>query len=103
MLVASPYFEHTIAPMGEKLRDPLAEELVGPGKMFETESIVLAGRPCEVFRGAPRTLSDIYSKAQALGERPMVVDGELCLTYAQVFARAARLAHHLKDRFGIAS
>jgi long-chain acyl-CoA synthetase len=90
------------ADMRENIRDPLAGELIGPGKLFETERIEVAGRLVEVFKGAPRTLAQIYGQAQALGDRPMVVHGALCLSYGEIFARAAALSRRLRREFGIA-
>jgi acyl-CoA synthetase (AMP-forming)/AMP-acid ligase II len=82
-------------------RDPLADRLVGPGKAFEIEEMLVAGVPQQVFKGAPRTLAEIYRGAAALGPRPMVVHGEVRLSYAEVFARAAPLAQALRQRFGV--
>ncbi len=82
-------------------KDPLVAELIGPGKLFETETVTVAGLPRQVFRGSPRTLAEIYKAAQALGDKPMVVHGDLRLSYDEVFARAARLAERLRDEFGL--
>jgi len=87
--------------MRENTRDPLAGELIGPGRLFETELVLVAGRPMEVFKGAPRTLAQIFEQAQALGDRPMVVHGDLRLSYAGVFASASRLCERLKHEFGV--
>ncbi len=83
------------------IRDPLAGELIGPGKRFETETILVAGRPMQVFKGAPRTLAGIFEQAQALGNRPMVKHDGAALSYSEVFARSARLTCLLKEQFGV--
>jgi long-chain acyl-CoA synthetase len=88
--------------MSDNLRDPLAGELIGPGRLFETERVPVAGRSMEVFKGAPRTLAQIFEQAQALGDRPMVVHGDLRLGYGDVFASAARLCERLQHEFGVA-
>ncbi len=83
------------------MKDPLVDELIGKGRQFELETVEVAGRPRQVFRGAPRTLAEIFGTAQALGGRPMVVDGEVCLSYGEVFARAARLKDRLTHEYRI--
>ena len=50
--------------MQENVRDPLVERLLGPGKPFELEDAVHFGRKVQVFRGAPRTVNDIYRKGE---------------------------------------
>jgi long-chain acyl-CoA synthetase len=83
------------------LRDPLVERLIGPGLPFELEPAEIAGQAHEVFKGAPRNLAGLYRQAMAFGEREMVVQGEVRLTYAEVFARAGALAKALQERFGV--
>jgi len=84
------------------LRDPLVERLIGPGKPFELEVVDVGGIPQEVFKGAPRTLVDIYEQAAAFGTRTLAVHNDVRLTYAEVLARAAALAGALSSRFGVA-
>lgn len=92
----------TVPPKAEQNpRDPLVKELIGPGKLFETETVLVAGVPQQVFRGAPRTLAEIYRAAEALTERPMIAHCDTCLTYAEVFSRASRLARRLTHEFRI--
>ncbi|HEX8055704.1 MAG TPA: AMP-binding protein [Novosphingobium sp.] len=83
------------------LRDPLTERLIGPGKTFEIEQVKIGGVPQQVFSHAPRTLAAIYRKAAALGTRPMIVAGDVRLSYAETFARAAALSHALRGRFQV--
>jgi acyl-CoA synthetase (AMP-forming)/AMP-acid ligase II len=54
-----------------------------------------------VFKDAPRTLADIYAQARTLGSRSMVVEGDLVLSYSEIFARAACLSTILQERFGV--
>jgi acyl-CoA synthetase (AMP-forming)/AMP-acid ligase II len=86
----------------ENIRDPLVERLVGPGKLYELEVAQVAGRPQQVFKGAPRNLAALYRQGMAFGDRLMVVHDDLQLTYAQGFARAAALAAALRERFSVA-
>ncbi len=88
-------------PFRENIRDPMVERLVGPGKQFELEDTVIAGRPHQVFKGAPRNLAGLYRQGMAFGERLMIVEGDTRITYAVGFARAAALGHALQERYGV--
>ena len=83
------------------LRDPLAERLIGPGKDWELETTLIAGREQQVFKSAPRNLAGLYRRAMAHGQRTMVVHGSDSFTYAEGFARAAALARALREDFGV--
>lgn len=83
------------------IRDPLIDRLIGAGKPFELEEVVVAGHPQQVFKGEPRTLAGIYRRSMAFGSRTLVAHSSLTLSYAQVFARAASLAGVLRDRYGV--
>ncbi len=85
----------------ENIRDPLVAGLIGPGKPYRLETVEVAGRPQEVFAGAPRTLSGLYQQAMQFGDRVMVVQDEIELTYAEVFARAAALTSALQSQFAV--
>ena len=85
----------------ENLRDPLAAEMLGPGKEFQLETIEVGGRPREVFKGAPRNLAGLYRQGMQWPGRTMVIDGDTSLTYAEGFARAAALASHLRDNCNV--
>lgn len=84
------------------IRDPFVERLIGPGKPFQLETAQVAGRPQQVFAGAPRNLAQLYRRGMAFGERTMVVHEGTEITYAEGFARAAALAQVLRERFGVA-
>ncbi|KMS52030.1 hypothetical protein V474_02975 [Novosphingobium barchaimii LL02] len=81
--------------------DPLVARLLGPDGVAALETIELGGRLRQVFKGAPRTLAGIYRQAQAYGDRVMVVQDDVRLTYAEAFAKAAALADSLQARFAI--
>jgi acyl-CoA synthetase (AMP-forming)/AMP-acid ligase II len=83
------------------IRDPLVARLIGPGKDFELEEALVAGRPHQVFKGAPRNLAGLYRLGMRYPDRLMIVQGEVQITYAEGFARAAALAAALRDRFGV--
>ena len=83
------------------LRDPLVERMLGPGKEFELETVLVGGSPRQVFKGLPRNLASLYRAAMAYADRTMVMHGDTQFTYAEGFARAAALARHLRDDHGI--
>lgn len=87
---------------GGNIRDPLASRLIGPGKDWEIETVQVAGRPQEVFKGAPRNLAGLYRLGMKFADRPMVVQDGATITYAEGLARAAALAKALRERFGVA-
>lgn len=82
-------------------RDPMVARLVGPGRQFELEDAIVAGRPHQVFKGAPRNLAGLFREGMAFGERLMIVQDDIAITYDEGFARAAALGQALKDRFGV--
>jgi acyl-CoA synthetase (AMP-forming)/AMP-acid ligase II len=84
------------------IRDPLADRLIGRGRGWELETVLVRGREQEVFKGMPRNLAGIYRQAMGFGERTMIVHGESSFTYAEGFARAAALARTLRDDFSVA-
>ena len=85
----------------QNLRDPLALELIGPGKPWQLETAIVAGRRQEVFKGMPRNLAGLLRQAMAYGEREMIVQAGESFTYAEGFARAAALSRALREDFGV--
>ena len=83
------------------LRDPLVDRLIGPGKPFELVEEVVGSRTQQVFRGAPRTLGELWREATAAGDQAFVVHGERTLTYAEAFGQAGALAATLRGRYGV--
>ncbi len=81
--------------------DPLVESMIGPGKPYELTTVEVGGYPQAVFSGAPRTLAGLYRQATQFGDRVMVVQDDVQLTYAKVFARAAALGAALQAQFGV--
>lgn len=89
------------SPWRANIRDPLAEHLLGPGGSHALEIVDVAGRPQQVFKGAPRNLAGLYRQAMRFGDRLMVVQDDQQLTYDEAFAQAAALADALRSRFGV--
>jgi long-chain acyl-CoA synthetase len=85
----------------QNIRDPLVANLIGPGKPYRLETVEVAGSAQQVFAGAPRSLAGLYRQAMQFGDRTMIVQDELQLTYGEVFARAAALASALQTEFAV--
>ena len=83
------------------LRDPLAQRMLEPGGVAELETVMIAGHPQQLFKGAARNLAGLYAQAMAFADRAMVVQDERSLTYREGFAQAAVLAQTLRERFGV--
>lgn len=82
-------------------RDPLVERLVGPGRLYEVETVAVRGVAQQVFKGAPRTLAAIYRKAMAFEDRTLIVHGSASLSYGEVFRRAAALSRALRETYRV--
>ena len=82
-------------------RDPLAERMLAPGADHALEEVLVAGYPQQQFVGAARNLAGVYRQAMAYGDRLMVVQDDVRLTYDEAFAQAAALADILRSRFGV--
>ncbi len=85
----------------DTMRDPIAQRMLGPGGLYALETVTIAGYPQQVFQGAPRTLAGLYRQAIQHGDRILVVQDGVSLSYAQGFVQAAALAYALQNRFGV--
>lgn len=81
--------------------DPIFDAVTGPGSPFE----IGARDGMRQFVNAPSDLNQMIERARAFGDREMIVDGDLRLTYAQAFAQRDALALMLGinrgDRVGL--
>jgi long-chain acyl-CoA synthetase len=82
-------------------RDPLVDRMLGPGAEHALETIMVAGYPQQVFKGAPRNLAGLYRQAMRFGDRLMVVQDDRSLTYREAFDQAAAMAEALRGRFAV--
>ncbi len=85
----------------ENIRDPLALRMLAEGTEFELETILVGGRPREVFKGLPRNLAQLYRAGMQYPERTGVIDGETRMTFGELFSRAAALAGHLSADYRV--
>ncbi len=91
----------TMGGFRENIRDPLALRMLEQGDEFELETILVGGRPREVFKGLPRNLAQLYRAGMQYPERIGVIDGETRMTFGELFSRAAALAGHLSGGYGV--
>jgi len=82
-------------------RDPLVDRLIGAGKAFELVEAQVGDRKLQVFKDAPRSVAGLYRQAAAFGDRPMIVHGNVEMSFDEVFKKAAALASALQTRFGV--
>ena len=85
----------------ENLRDPLALRMLAQGDEFELETILVGGRPREVFKGLPRNLAQLYRSGMQYADRTGVIDGDRRISVGELFARAAALAKHLSGIYHV--
>ena len=76
-------------------------QLTAPGQMFEITTAEVRGIELRVWKGAPATLADILRLSRGHGDASFLVYEDERLTYEEHFRAAARLAHVLRDRFGV--
>lgn len=76
-------------------RSALAVRLTGPGGPFELAVEDHGRGAAPSFRTGPQTLADVYARARAFRDKAFIVSDGNSLTYAQLFARADRLAEAL--------
>jgi len=75
--------------------------LTAPGAAFELIDTDLRGYHCRIFRHAPATLPEFYSRLDWRADRDFLVYGGERLSFAATWARSAALAVALHGRFRI--
>ncbi len=78
-------------------RDEIIAELTASGQ-FELVEDRSAGYPVRVYKNAPTALRDVFLSTRTYAERTFTVYGAETLTFAEVHAKAASLAHYLADK-----
>ncbi len=76
-------------------------ELTAPGQMFETDEVEIRGVPTNVWKNAPATLADILRLSRGHGDKVFLVYEDDRMTFDEHFRASAKLAHVLRDRFGV--
>lgn len=62
--------------------------LTARGAPFEILEAEIDGIPCRVYRHAPKTLADLYRKAERYAQREFIACGQRRLTYGTILERA---------------
>jgi long-chain acyl-CoA synthetase len=75
-------------------RDEIIAKLTASGQ-FELTEDASAGYPIRVYKNAPRSLREVFQSTRQYAERTFTVYGDETLTYAEVHAKVASLAHYL--------
>src|SRR6516162_3330316 len=76
-------------------------QLTAAGQMFEMDEVEVRGVPTRIWKNCPATLGDILDLSRSHGNATFMVFEDERLTFEEHFRAAARLAHMLRDRFGI--
>ncbi len=75
--------------------------LTAPDQFFEMMEIMVDGVPMRTYKNQPPTLRAVLEASRAHGERECIVYEDERITYEAQFRAAAKLAHELKDIFGV--
>ncbi len=77
-------------------------EVTAPGQMFETVEITRAGVPMPAFKNAPPSLAHYFAHfCNEHKDTVFLVDGDQRMTFGEVYAAAAQVAHGLATRHGL--
>jgi long-chain acyl-CoA synthetase len=76
-------------------------QLTAAGQMFEVDEVDIRGVRTRVWKNCPATLGDILTLSRSHGDRAFVVFEDERMSFEEHFRFVARLAHRLRDRFGV--
>ena len=74
--------------------------LTAPGQPYELHEVVVDGRRVRAFRNAPTSLRALYEDTAS--DAPFIVYGDERMSFADAYRHAARIAHLLVHRYGVA-
>jgi len=80
-------------------RDEAIAALTGPGQPYELLRAQINDVPLRVFKNTPRSLGELF--LQNVSDLPFIVFEDERLTFAEVYRRAARIAHVLVHEYGV--
>jgi long-chain acyl-CoA synthetase len=80
-------------------RDEAITALTAPGQPYELLPMQINGVQVRAFRNTPRSLHELF--VQNVSDKPFIVFEDERLTFADVYGRAARIAHLLKHEYGV--
>ena len=75
--------------------------LTAPGEPFEMAETVVHGLPVRFWKNAPPDLQSVLRGSAVHGDKTFLVYGDDRISFGEHFARAARLAHRLRDDLGV--
>ena len=82
--------------------DRFTTAVTAPGQMFELDEVTRNGVKLPVFKNAPPSLAHYFAHfCNEKKDELFLVDGELRLTFGEVYAAAARVAHGLATKQGV--
>jgi long-chain acyl-CoA synthetase len=82
-------------------REQAKDCLIGPGLPFELDEIEIRGAVTRAWKHAPRSLRDVFAATIAHGDADFLVLDDERLSYAEHHRRVCRLAHALRERYGV--
>lgn len=82
--------------------DAVEERLLDNRSPFALREVEHDGYVLRLYKNAPRTLHDIFAAMASFQKQVLVIHRGRSITYAQMAARAARLARFLSQKAGIA-
>ncbi|TPX32625.1 hypothetical protein SmJEL517_g04279 [Synchytrium microbalum] len=75
--------------------------LTKPGGIFELETVITNGVQCKSFKGAFKTLRDMWESTRKFADREYLVYEDERLTYAEAHAEVARIANVLVNQLSV--
>jgi steroid-24-oyl-CoA synthetase len=82
--------------------EQLEQRLISAGSPYELETVQANDDSYRVYRHAPSSLNEVYTRARKMGEAILAVFGERRVSYAEAFSEAALIARMLRTRFAVA-
>jgi long-chain acyl-CoA synthetase len=84
--------------MESNVMDIIFQRLTQRGSPFELETVCIDGEQRKRYRNGPKTLIDIYRKANDFQDRAMLVCNGAFLSYGTILTRSRRLADFLSKK-----
>lgn len=81
--------------------DLMERQLTGTDSPYALKEVQFDGASCQIYEHAPRSLNDIYQKAQIMGDAPLIRIDEYVLSYGETFRKAAAFAVYIRNHFGV--
>ncbi len=80
----------------------ITDAVTAPGQMFETVTVQRRGVDMPAFKNAPPSLAHYFAHfCNEHKDTPFLVDGDLRLTFGEVYGAAVHVAHGLATKHGV--